>query len=52
MMSYLIEVAVDEEEGDMYANCFYFKSGVLMRKWRPPDTPAVLHKGWYKITIF
>ena len=24
-----------------YANCFYRKSGVLMRKWRPPDVPAI-----------
>ena len=36
----LMEEAVDEEEAPRYANCFYIKSGVLMRKWRPP-APAL-----------
>ena len=39
-LSCLTEEAVDEEEATRYGNCFYFKSGVLMRKWRPPDIPA------------
>ena len=37
----LIERAMDEEEAARYGNCFYIKSGVLMRKWRPPDVPAL-----------
>lgn len=24
-----------------YVHCYYIKSGVLMKKWRPPDTPAL-----------
>ena len=40
-LCHLIEEAVDEEEATRYANCFYIKSGVLMRKWRPPDAPAL-----------
>jgi len=32
--------AVGEDEVHKYANCFYRQSGVLMRKWRPPDAPA------------
>ena len=36
----LMEEAVDEEEVTRYANCFYVKSGVLMRKWKSPDAPA------------
>jgi len=36
----LIEEAIDEEEAARYGNCFYIKSGVLTRKWRPPDAPA------------
>ena len=39
-LSHLMEEAVDEEEATRYGNCFYIKSGVLMRKWRPPNAPA------------
>ncbi|XP_071502498.1 uncharacterized protein [Diadema antillarum] len=31
-------LTVDEAKG--VPECFYVKSGVLMRKWRPPDRPA------------
>ena len=36
----LIDDVVSEEEVHKYANCFYRQSGVLMRKWRPPEVPA------------
>ena len=36
----LARFAVDEEEADNQAQCLYFKSGVLMRKWQPRDAPA------------
>jgi len=36
----LMNDAVGENEVHKYANCFYRQSGVLMRKWRPPDVPA------------
>ena len=39
-LSCLMEEVVDEEEATTYGNCFYIKSGVLMRKWRPPDISA------------
>ena len=32
-----MEEAVDEKEVTRYANCFYVKLGVLMRKWRSLD---------------
>ena len=32
--------AVDEVEADLQAQCFYLKSSVLMRKWRPRNAPA------------
>ena len=36
----LARFAVSEEEADNQVQCFYFKSGVLMRKWWPRDAPA------------
>ena len=36
----LAQFAVNEDEASHQAQCFYHKSGVLMRKWRPRDTPA------------
>ncbi|XP_065902416.1 uncharacterized protein [Dysidea avara] len=36
----LAQFAVSEEEAGRQAQCFYLKSGVLMRKWRPRDAPA------------
>jgi len=36
----LLEEAVDEEKAARYGISFYIKSGVLMRKWRPPDASA------------
>ena len=38
--SSLMEEAVDEDEATRQGNCFYIKSGVLIKKWRPPDVPA------------
>ena len=34
-LSQLVEEAISEEEMANYAHCYYVKSGVLMRKWRP-----------------
>ena len=39
-LSQLVKEAVSEEEMTEHAYCYYIKSGVLMRKWRPPDAPA------------
>ena len=39
-ISCLAEDAVSEEEAADNPKCYYKKSGVLMRKWRPPDAPA------------
>ena len=39
-LNQLAKDAVSEEEMTKYAHCYYTKSGVLMRKWRPPDAPA------------
>lgn len=36
----LVKEAVSEEEMVKHAHCFYTKSGILMKKWRPPDLPA------------
>ncbi|KAK4318304.1 hypothetical protein Pmani_010713 [Petrolisthes manimaculis] len=36
----LMNRAVTEEESVTVPECYYFKFGVLMRKWRPPTTPA------------
>ena len=36
----LAQFAVSEEEASHQGQCFYWKSGVLMRKWRPRDVPA------------
>ena len=36
----LAQFSVNKEEADHQAQCFYLKSGVLMRKWRPSDAPA------------
>ena len=36
----LCERAVSEEEALTMPVCYYKKSGVLMRKWRPPDVQA------------
>ena len=39
-LSQLTKEAVSEEQMPKHAQCYYIKSGVLMRKWRPPDAPA------------
>ena len=39
-VSHLAQFAVNEDEASHQAQCFYHKSGVLMRKWRPRDVPA------------
>ena len=36
----LLQCAVDENEAGTIPVCYYKKSGVLMRKWRPPDVSA------------
>ena len=36
----LAQFAVSEEEASYQAQCFYHKSGIQMRKWRPRDVPA------------
>ena len=36
----MAQFAVNEEEADHQAQCFYLNSGVLMRKWWPKDVPA------------
>jgi len=33
--------ALSEEEAQGEASCFYVKNGVLMRKWRPPETKPI-----------
>jgi len=32
--------AVDEKEATIVPWCYFWKNGVLMRKWRPPEVPA------------
>ena len=32
--------ALTLQEAEEVPVCFYKQNGVLMRKWRPPDTPA------------
>ena len=36
----LAQYAISEDEASKHGQCFYWKSGVLMRKWRPRDVPA------------
>jgi len=36
----LTRFAVDEREAQIIPNCYFWKEGVLMRKWRPPMVPA------------
>ena len=36
----LAREAVSKEEMTKHAHCYYLKSGILMRKWRPPNAPA------------
>ena len=36
----LAKYAINETEARHEGQCFYWKSGVLMRKWRPRDVPA------------
>ena len=36
----LRESALTVEESVGVSSCFYVKSGILMRKWRPPERPA------------
>jgi len=36
----LTRFAVDEREAQIIPNCYFWKKGVLMRKWRPPMVPA------------
>ena len=36
----LAKYAINETEASQEGQCFYWKSGVLMRKWRPRDVPA------------
>ena len=39
-LSQLTKEAISEDQMAKHAQCYYIKSGVLMRKWRPPDAPA------------
>ena len=39
-ISPLFERALDENEISQVPVCFYVKSDILMRKWRPPDVSA------------
>jgi len=39
-LSQLAKKDVSEQEITKHAHCYYSKSGVLMRKWRPPDVPT------------
>ena len=39
-LSGVFNLVVNEEEVKDNAVCFYFKSGLLMRKYRPPEIPA------------
>ena len=32
--------AIDEKEATTVPGCYFWKSGILMRKWRPPEVPA------------
>ncbi|XP_065893824.1 uncharacterized protein [Dysidea avara] len=48
-MQSLSQYAVSEKEAAVIPSCYYWKEGVLMRKWRSPDVPAgdewkVLHQ--------
>ena len=36
----LAQGVLNEEEADLHAQCFYVKSGILMRKWCPHDVSA------------
>ena len=36
----LAEKALDQDEAEKVPSCLYFQSGILMRKWRPPDVTA------------
>ncbi len=36
----LAQTAHSEEEAQKVSECFYVKSGVLLRKWRPTQRPA------------
>ena len=60
-MQSLSQYAVSEKEAAVIPSCYYWKEGVLMRKWRSPDVPAgdewkVLHQivlpGKYRGTVF
>ena len=39
-ISKLFDMAVSENESNGVPVCYYVKSDVLMRKWRPVDVPA------------
>ena len=39
-LSQLTKEAVSEAQIPKHAQCYYIKSGVLMRKWRPLDASA------------
>ena len=39
-ISALFGKALDENEAAKIPNCYYVKNGVLLRKWRPVDSPA------------
>lgn len=36
----LSQKAYSETEAEKVPECYYVKSGILMRKWRPPESPA------------
>ncbi len=36
----LFDISVSEEDSKGVARCYFVKSGILMRKWRPVDVPA------------
>ena len=39
-LTQLAREAVSEGEMTKHAHCYHTKSGILMRKWRPPEAPA------------
>ena len=43
-ISKLIFRALPEDEISQVPMCYYIKNGILMRKWRPFDVPAVYHQ--------
>ena len=48
----LAKETVTDEEVETTSECYFMQSGVLMRKWRPRDTPATEEwKTVYQIVV-